>query len=145
MTTINLFISCFDSINLENFLIVLGFVNPEFSIDSTNIILLFSNVVPIKVYSNADTMKEDIIKENYKKIGVYRWINNDNGKTYVGSSINLSNRFRLYFNYDFISDKSRSKSLIHDALCSYGYSKFSLEILEYCDEKLVLILEQHYL
>jgi len=108
-------------------------------------VFLLSSIVPIKVYSNADTMKEDIIKDNNKKAGIYRWINNETGNTYVGSSINLSNRLRLYFNYDFISDKSRSKSMIHDALAKHGYSKFSLEILEYCDENKVLEREQHYL
>ncbi|BDC33816.1 hypothetical protein EMPS_mp03 (mitochondrion) [Entomortierella parvispora] len=141
----NYFNSSFDSINLENFLIILDFIGPEFSTDSTNIILLCSSMVPIKIYSNADTMKQDILKDNFKKVGVYRWINNDNNKTYVGSSINLSNRFRLYFNNDFISDKTRSKSLIHDALTLYGYSKFTLEILEYCDKSSVLSREQHYL
>lgn len=137
----NLIMMAFDSNSFAN----IAFISPESSIDSTTTILLFSSIVPIKIYSNADTMKQDIIKDNYKKIGVYRWINNDNGKTYIGSSINLSNRFRLYFNYDFISDKNRNKSLIHDALTLYGYSKFTLEILEYCDENLVLIREQHYL
>ena len=33
---------------------------------------LLSNIIPIKVYSNADTMKQDIIKDNNKKIGIYR-------------------------------------------------------------------------
>ena len=63
----------------------------------------------------------NINKDNHKKVGIYRWINNENNNTYIGSSINLSNRFRLYFNYDFISDKSRSKSMIHDALTKHGY------------------------
>jgi group I intron endonuclease len=101
------------------------------------------SIVPIKVYSNADTMKEDIIKDNYKKAGVYRWINNETDHIYIGSSINFSNRLRLYYNYDFISDKS--KSMINNALVKHGYSKFSLEILEYCDASLVLEREQHYL
>jgi len=76
-------------------------------------IFILSSIVPIKIYSNADTMKQDIIQDNYKKVGIYRWINNVNGNTYVGSSINLSNRLRLYYNYDFISDKNKSKSMIH--------------------------------
>ena len=106
---------------------------------------ILASVVPIKVYSNADSMKQDIIKDNSKKVGIYRWINNDNSNSYIGSSINLSNRFRLYYNYDFISDKSKNKSMIHDALVKYGYSKFTLEILEYCDVNLVLEREQYYL
>jgi group I intron endonuclease len=108
-------------------------------------ISLLSSIVPIKVYSNADTMKQDIIRENNKKIGIYRWINNENNYTYIGSSINLSNRLRLYYNYDFISEKSNNKSMIHDALVKYGYSKFTLEILEYCDASSVLEREQYYL
>ncbi len=124
---------------------------PIFSSD----IFLLSSIVPIKIYSNADTMKLDIIKENYKKVGIYRWINNENNYTYVGSSINLSNRLRLYYNFDFISslqdgplagpDKNNNKSMIHDALVKYGYSKFTLEILEYCDASSVLEREQYYL
>jgi len=67
-------------------------------INSSDVFLLFS-IVPIKVYNNADTMKERIIKDNHKKAGIYKWINNESGNTYVGNSINLSNRLRLYFNY----------------------------------------------
>lgn len=124
-----------------------AFVSPEFSLSEAfnNYELLLSSVVPIKVYSNADTMKQDIIKDNHKKAGIYRWINNVNGNTYIGSSINLSKRFRLYYNYDFISNKNKSKSMIHDALVSHGYSKFTLEILEYCDANIVLEREQYYL
>jgi len=116
----------------------------SFEIYSADVFLL-SSIVPIKVYSNADTMKQDIIKDNYKKAGIYRWVHNQSENSYVGSSVNLSNRFRLYYNYDFISDKSKSKSMIHDALAKYGYSRFTLEILEYCDENKALEREQHYL
>jgi len=115
-----------------------------FPISSSEITLL-SIIAPIKVYSNTDTMKQDIIRENYKKAGIYRWINNENNYSYIGSSINLSNRLRLYFNYDFISEKSNNKSMIHDTLVKYGYSKFTLEILEYCDVSSVLEREQYYL
>jgi group I intron endonuclease len=40
----------------------------------------------------------------------------------------------------------RSKhSLIYKALIKYGYSKFSFEILEFCDIKNVLVREQYYI
>lgn len=48
-----------------------------------------SSVVPVKIYRNADLDKLRIIKENKGKGGVYRWINNLNGKSYIGSSSNL--------------------------------------------------------
>jgi group I intron endonuclease len=38
-----------------------------------------------------------------------------------------------------------TSSLICKALIKYGYSKFKLEILEYCDPLDVLLREQYYL
>jgi excinuclease UvrABC nuclease subunit len=38
-----------------------------------------------------------LIKENKGKLGVYRWVNTLNGNSYVGSAVNLSKRFRLYY------------------------------------------------
>jgi len=105
----------------------------------------YSTIIPILIYNNADTMKQDIIKNNVKKIGVYRWKNNITGDCYIGSSTNLSNRLRMYFRYDIISDATKGNSIIHSALLKYGYSNFSLEILEYCDKDVVLNREQHYL
>lgn len=34
---------------------------------------------------------------------------------------------------------------INKALIKYGYSNFSLEIIEYCDRKDILVREQYYL
>lgn len=95
-------------------------------------------IIAVVVYDNADTQKESIIKDNRGKVGVYRWINKENGNCYVGSSINLSKRLTNYFNYSYITDPGRNM-LIHKALLKYGYSKFLLEILEYCDPSDVLV------
>lgn len=43
-------------------------------------------------------IKKNIIKENRGKVGIYRWINNINGKFYAGSSRNLTIKFNVYFN-----------------------------------------------
>jgi len=102
-------------------------------------------IIAIITYNNADIMKDEIIKENIKKSGVYRWKNNLTGDCYVGSSIDLSNRLRLYYRYDVISDTTKGNSIINSALLKYGYSNFSFEILEYCDKNIVLEREQHYL
>jgi group I intron endonuclease len=72
-----------------------------------------------------------ILDDNKNKAGVYLWINIVDGKKYIGSSENLKKRFREYFNVNHLM---RNKSLyICSALLKYGYSKFSLEILEYCE------------
>ena len=59
---------------------------------------LLAAMVPIKIYSNADTDKAQILNDNKNKSGIYLWKNNINGKQYIGSSINLTNRFRCYYN-----------------------------------------------
>jgi group I intron endonuclease len=68
-----------------------------------------------------------------------------NGKSYIGSSVNLALRLRNYFNFSFISNKRRGKSLINEALLKYGYSYFSLEILEFCESSEAILREQYYL
>ena len=56
-----------------------------------------NNIKPVAVYKNADTQKLEILQENKNKSGIYRWINKINGKTYVGSAINLYSRFSVYY------------------------------------------------
>jgi hypothetical protein len=106
-----------------------------------------------------DTQKRDITRENKGKCGIYRIINNESGKCYVGSSINLTVRFYMYFNLYHITN--RKDSVICRALLKYGYSKFSLfspappqlvevvegrkEILEYCSPEIVIKREQYYI
>jgi group I intron endonuclease len=72
-------------------------------------------------------------------------VNLTNRKSYVGSSVNLGRRLKNYFNINFISDKLRGKSLINAALLKYGYSNFSLEILEYCEPTAAIKREQYYI
>jgi group I intron endonuclease len=55
-----------------------------------------------KVYKNADKDKLRIISENKGKSGIYRWTNLTNGKSYIGSSVNLSRRFREYYSIRFL-------------------------------------------
>lgn len=60
------------------------------------------SIVPVVVYSNADLLKTTILKDNKQKTGIYYWTNLLNNKTYVGSSINLGNRFRDYFKISYL-------------------------------------------
>nr|ATI20437.1 GIY-YIG endonuclease [Juglanconis juglandina] len=85
-------------------------------------------------------------KENKDKVGIYRWVNLINGKTYVGSSGNLSDRFRQYFNIEYLERKvKKDNSKIYNSILKYGYSKFRLEILEYCELDILNEREQYYL
>ena len=100
------------------------------------------SVFPVIKYDNADIQKLQAIKENKGKSGVYRWTNKVNGKSYVGSSINLVKRFTNYYSFNYIS---KSKMSISKALIKYGYSNFTLEILEFCDPSDAIVIEQHYI
>jgi len=100
-------------------------------------------VVPVKIYSNPVTQKRVIVEEN-KRSGIYRWVNNINGKTYVGSSRKLNTRFSAYFRTSFLLHRLRG-SLIYKALLKHGHSNFTLEILEYCEPEIVIQREQFYL
>ena len=61
-----------------------------------------NNIKPAVVYTNPDTQKLQILKENKNKSGVYRWINKETGKSYVGSAVNLSKRFSVYYSLNSI-------------------------------------------
>lgn len=91
------------------------------------------NIIPVVTYSNAaDTLKSDVLKYNKDKAGIYRWVNLINGKSYVGSFVNLSNRFRKYYSVNFLEKiTKKDKSKIYNSLFKNGYSNFKLEILEY--------------
>lgn len=72
-----------------------------------------------------------MLSDNKGKAVVYRWINNTNNKSYVGSTVNLTARLYKYFS---IKHLTQYKKPIHNALLKYGLQNFSLEILEYCEK-----------
>ena len=96
----------------------------------------------IKHYSNAELLKSEILKDSRDKSGVYMWKNNLNGQFYIGSSVDLKRRFTSYFNLNYLIKESRL--YLHRALLKYGYSAFSLYVLEYCEKDYTLEREQYY-
>jgi group I intron endonuclease len=103
-----------------------------------------AEVKPVKFYEDAYTMKLLILNENKNKPGIYRFTNKLSGSFYIGSAKNL--RARLY-SYYLLSALLRGKNntIISRALIKYGYSNFTLEILEYCEVSELLEREQYYL
>src|SRR3954469_3852796 len=64
--------------------------------------------------------------------GVYQWVNNTNGKTYVGSSSDLRIRFYHYMNPShIIRELLRGASLIYRAILKYGPAGFTFKVLEF--------------
>lgn len=97
---------------------------------------------PVVIYNNSDEDKLNILADNRKKPGIYRWINKINGNTYIGSSVNISLRMYTYYSLRSLAKSNRP---IDRALLKYGFSNFRLEILEYGDKTNVLIREQYYI
>ena len=62
---------------------------------------------------------------------------------YIGSAKNLRTRIYSYFQLSSLL-RGKNNSIISRALIKYGYSNFSLEVLEYCDVSKLLEREQYY-
>nr|AKM22576.1 hypothetical protein [Cordyceps militaris]AKM22587.1 hypothetical protein [Cordyceps militaris]AKM22598.1 hypothetical protein [Cordyceps militaris]AKM22609.1 GIY-YIG endonuclease [Cordyceps militaris]WLN31622.1 hypothetical protein [Cordyceps militaris] len=104
--------------------------------------LTMRKIIPIKIYNNAFINKNKIFLDNKNQSGIYKWINNINGNTYVGSGLNLTKRVGDYFKE---SELKRNLRPIHAALLKYGHDNFTLEILEYCKPDELIKKEQYYL
>jgi group I intron endonuclease len=103
------------------------------------------DLIPIVTYLNFKEDRIRILKEQKDKSGVYCLINNINGHSYIGSSINLSSRMRNYLNKTFLKSKQNINMPIVKALLKYDSSNFSLLILEYVEAVNLTIRETFFI
>ena len=74
------------------------------------------------------------------------WKNNNNGKQYIGSAMNLYNRLLFYYSFKAMQNSVKnSQSSIYNAILKHGYSNFSLTILEYCEPEKCIEKEKYYI
>ena len=66
-----------------------------------------------------------------------------NGKYYIGSAVDLGNRFNDYFQDSYY--KSRSNTLIVRSILKYGIGNFALVILDFVDKDDLLSREDHFI
>jgi len=71
-------------------------------------------------------------------IGIYKFTNKINGKSYIGQSVDI---YKRYHKHKTCSDNT----YFHDALRRYGFDNFTFEILEECDEAELDTLEIFYI
>lgn len=88
------------------------------------------------IYLNMLERKEDILKDNRNKAGIYLITNKINKKHYVGKSYNLGKRFQNYFSEGFL--KLNYDNKFCNALSKIGYKNFSVTILEYNQDETIL-------
>jgi group I intron endonuclease len=75
------------------------------------------------------------------KAGVYAITNIINKKQYVGSSVNVYNRYHTHKNK--LLNKTHSSSYLKNAYHKYGEENFIFEVLEYCEN--ITEREQYYI
>lgn len=96
----------------------------------------------LAIFSDAYIDKPYTLKYIKGKFGIYMWTNKLNGKKYVGSSVDLRRRLSEYYNINRILN---AKSMpIKIALFKYGYTNFTLTILEICDKDSLMSREKHF-
>jgi len=105
-----------------------------------------TKLIPIVTYNNANKDKSTIYKDNIKRSAIYRWVNNINNKSYVGSAKSLNDRLNIYYSPTTLKKiLERSSSAINSALLKYGYNNFKFEIIEYCEQDQLIYREQYYI
>jgi group I intron endonuclease len=76
-------------------------------------------------------------------IGIYRIKNLVNDKCYYGSSKNIEKRWRIHKNH--LNGGKHHNIPLQRAWNKYGENNFSFEVIEECNETILLEREQHYL
>lgn len=104
-----------------------------------------SSLKALRKYNNFKQDRDSILKDCKDMTGIYLFLNNANGHTYVGSSINLAGRMRNYLNTSFLKSKQNMNMPIIKALLKYGHSTFSLWILERTELNELAIRETKYI
>ena len=97
----------------------------------------------IKIYKDPINQRDLIRADNHKKVGIYSWINNINGKFYIGSGNSLYLRLSDYYQKWYL--KSRTNLYIVKSLSKYKMNNFTLVILKYTNSKNVISFERKFI
>lgn len=74
-------------------------------------------------------------------VGIYKFTNKLNNKSYIGQSIHVEKRFHEHLR----TAKKNPKTIFHKAINKYGIENFVFEILEYCNEEELDAREIYYI
>ena len=120
---------------------------PYFDIECSTCFLskIVEQIKPIKVYKNFKEDRDQLMRDQKEKTGVYCLVNLTNGHIYIGSSFNLAVRMRNYLNTTFLKNKRNKNMPIIQALLKYGQDYFAVLIVEFVEVDFLAIRETHYI
>lgn len=98
---------------------------------------------PFLIYDHSLYNKNRILRDIHNKSGIYCWYCKPSGNMYVGSGKNLRERVGDYYQPAYIRDREHLP--IIRAINKYGIDKFSLMILELCNEQDLISREQFWI
>lgn len=75
--------------------------------------------------------------------GIYKIVNLQNNKFYIGSTINFKRRKSEHFNH--LSKQIHKNDYLQNSYNKYGKENFQFIIIEYCDREFLTKREQYYL
>ena len=73
-------------------------------------------------------------------IGIYKWTNKINNKSYIGQSVCIERRYKQH-----LYDAPKSRLPFHLALMKYGVENFTFEVLEDCSKSELNDKEKYYI
>lgn len=76
------------------------------------------------------------------KSGVYQIVLKEDGRSYIGSAVNIKNRWNAH---KLAAKRNKTKQVIAKAIAKYGPDSFNWIVLEYCEVDQLLVREQHWL
>jgi predicted GIY-YIG superfamily endonuclease len=94
----------------------------------------------VKVFEYPVADRKEISSFLKGKSGVYLWLHKENGKYYIGSSVDLRYRFYDYFSKSYFYKSGNT--IIANAISKYGLGAFEFAILEFTEKDAALSREQ---
>lgn len=78
-------------------------------------------------------------------IGIYKYTNKINNKSYIGQSVNIERRRRQHIASSYYTKSNTYNTVFHKAIRKYGEENFTFEIITLCKIEELDILEKHYI
>lgn len=101
-------------------------------------------IIYISVIIIVHFMNFSVLKDNWRKVGVYCIINNINGKVYVGSTTtNFRHRYLQYCSG--YRREVKTQPILYKAFQKYGFDNFIFKILCITEKENCIEMEQFYI